>query len=69
MRKKVQEVLELLPVKYRTVLILRDIEGVSTDKIAEILELVPATARWRIHQARRIFRDMWDQEGKEYGLQ
>ncbi len=46
----------------RSVLILRDIEGLATERIADILDIVPATARWRIFQARKLFRDVWDKE-------
>jgi RNA polymerase sigma-70 factor (ECF subfamily) len=68
MRLRVRDVLSRLPVKYRTVLILRDIEGISCERIAEILEVVPATVRWRIFQARKLFRGAWDQEGESHGL-
>jgi len=68
MRKKVRDVLAKLPVQYRIVLVLRDIEGISTTRIAEILDLIPATARWRIFQARRLFRELWENEGLGYEL-
>ena len=68
MRIRVRDVLNRLPVKYRTVLILRDIEGISCERIAEILEIVPATVRWRIFQARKLFRAAWEEEGESHGL-
>ena len=64
MRKKVQKILNRIPLQYRIVLVLRDIEGISTMRIAEILDLVPATARWRIFQARKLFREIWEKEGE-----
>lgn len=68
MRKKVRNVLKKLPLKYRIALVLRDIENIPASRIAEILDLVPATARWRIFQARKLFRDIWNKEGADYGL-
>jgi hypothetical protein len=43
--------------------LLRDIEGLDTERIAEIIDSVPATARWRIFQARKLFRELWEKEG------
>ncbi len=63
MREKVRKTISELPLKYRTVLTLRDIEGLSTVKIAEILDIDPATARWRVFQARKLFRGLWEKKG------
>jgi RNA polymerase sigma-70 factor, ECF subfamily len=63
MRRRVQTLLARLPLPYRTVLILRDIEGIDTERIAAIIDVVPATARWRIFQARKLFRELWEKEG------
>jgi len=68
MRKKVQKILNRIPLQYRIPLVLRDIENIPALRIAEILDLVPATARWRIFQARKLFREIWEKEGEEYGL-
>jgi len=62
-KEKVQKTLARIPFQYRTILVLRDIEGLSTSRIADILDLIPATARWRIFQARKLFREAWDREG------
>ncbi|MFH1709002.1 MAG: sigma-70 family RNA polymerase sigma factor [Planctomycetota bacterium] len=63
MRRRVHTLLGRLPVAYRTVLVLRDIEGLDTERIAEIIDSVPATTRWRIFQARKLFRELWEKEG------
>ncbi|MFC1479475.1 RNA polymerase sigma factor [Planctomycetota bacterium] len=68
MRKKVQKVLGRLPLQYRIALVLRDIESISMLRISEILDLVPATARWRVFQARKLFREIWEKEGEDYEL-
>lgn len=46
-----------LPEKYRVVLVLRDIEGFSTDESAQILELTPSNIKVRLHRARLFLRD------------
>jgi RNA polymerase sigma-70 factor (ECF subfamily) len=53
-------VLEKLDSKFRTVLVLRDIHGLSCREIAPILKITHATARWRLHRGRQIFREHWD---------
>ena len=62
LRERVYKVLERLPTKYRTVLVLRDIEGRGIDEIARLLGRRPGTVRWRLSVARRRFRDHWCRE-------
>jgi RNA polymerase sigma-70 factor, ECF subfamily len=47
-----------LPDKYRVVLVLRDIEGFSTEESAQILNLTPANIKVRLHRARLFLRDI-----------
>ena len=46
-----------LPEKYRLVLVLRDIEGFSTEESAQILDLTQANVKVRLHRARLFLRD------------
>lgn len=46
-----------LPEKYRVVLVLRDIEGFSTDESAQILNLTATNIKVRLHRARLFLRD------------
>jgi len=46
-----------LPEKYRLVLVLRDIEGFSTEESAQILALTPANVKVRLHRARLFLRE------------
>jgi RNA polymerase sigma-70 factor (ECF subfamily) len=48
--------LEELPAHYRTVLVLRDIEGLSPAEIAQTLDLSVATVKSRVHRARLFVR-------------
>src|SRR5262249_13155230 len=45
-----------LPEKYRTVVVLRDVEGLSTQEIAQITGLSVASMNVRTHRARRELR-------------
>lgn len=44
------------PPPYRAVLILRDVERLSTDETAEALGLTPPTVKTRLHRARLFLR-------------
>jgi RNA polymerase sigma-70 factor (ECF subfamily) len=55
----VELVLTQVPEKYRTVLILRDMENFSTSEIAAILNRKEATIRWRLAEARNMFQRLW----------
>ena len=57
--QEVWAVLEHLPEKYRTVLVLRDLENFSTAEIAAILNRKEATIRWRLAEARSKFQKLW----------
>jgi len=53
----VQQAILDLPQKYRLVLVLRDIEGFSTEETAKILALTAANVKVRLHRARLFIRD------------
>jgi RNA polymerase sigma-70 factor, ECF subfamily len=56
-RGLLQRAIEGLPDLYRTVLVLRDVEGLSNDEVAEIVcESVPAV-KSRLHRARMALRE------------
>ena len=55
-------VLEKLDTKFRAVLVLRDIHGLSCREIAPILKITHATARWRLHRGRQVFREHWERD-------
>ena len=58
--QEVQLVLQQIPVNYRTVLILRDLEGFSCSEVAAIEGRREATIRWRLSRAREMFRQIWE---------
>jgi RNA polymerase sigma-70 factor (ECF subfamily) len=57
--QEVQHVLGLMPVSYRTILVLRDLEGFSSAEVAAIVGRREATVRWRLAKAREKFREIW----------
>ena len=57
---QVWAVLDKLDAKFRAVLVLRDIHGLSCREIAPMLKVTHATARWRLHRGRQMFRDHWE---------
>jgi RNA polymerase sigma-70 factor (ECF subfamily) len=48
--------IQKLPPRYRIILVLRDMEGLSDDEVAEITGLRPGTVRVRLHRARLFVR-------------
>jgi len=59
LRANVASVLATLPEKYRDLLIMREMEGLAAETIAEQMKLDYGTTRWRLHEARRLFRVAW----------
>ena len=57
--QEVHYVLGLVPVSYRTILVLRDLEGFSSSEVAAIVGRREATVRWRLAKAREKFREIW----------
>jgi len=57
---QVWQTLGKLDAKFRAVLVLRDIHGLSCREIAPILRITHATARWRLHRGRQMFREHWE---------
>ncbi len=59
-RREVRRMLETavddLPADFRTVFVLRDIEGMSIEETAEQLAIRPETVKTRLHRARRLLR-------------
>lgn len=59
LEQEVRRVLDAIPEKYRSVLILRDLENFSTSEIAAIMHRKEATIRWRLAEARLRFEQLW----------
>ena len=66
-REMVRSALDKLPESFRTVLVLRDIEGYDTEETAQLLESTPGAVKTRLHRARaalkRLLEPMLTEEG------
>lgn len=60
LRVRLQEAIATLPEMYRTVILLRDIEELSTEETAQVLELSPDVVKTRLHRARVAVREKLD---------
>ena len=56
LKDQIKEAMDELSEEFRTVLVLCDIEGLSYDKIAEILKCPAGTVKSRINRARSALR-------------
>ncbi|MEK7485195.1 MAG: sigma-70 family RNA polymerase sigma factor [Planctomycetota bacterium] len=63
--RQIYESLDKLPEKYRQILILKDLDGLSSKKISEILGYNHATIRWYLHIARKMFKKQWQRINPE----
>ena len=54
----VRSAIEDLPETYRTVVLLRDIEGLSTEETAKIVETTPNAVKIRLHRGRLALRTL-----------
>lgn len=52
-----EDAIDALPAAFRTVYVLRDVEGMSTQETAESLELEVNTVKTRLHRARSMLRE------------
>lgn len=66
MNSCVREVIDSLPEDYRAALVLHDLEGQTAAQVAEIAGCSVATAKIRIHRARRRLKQALDQECRFY---
>ncbi len=55
----VEKLLNLLPLDQRTTLVLREIEQLSYEEVAEFMKVPIGTVRSRLHAARERFRKLW----------
>ncbi len=61
LRRVLEEAVRALPLEYRAPLILRDVEGLSTQEAAEVMGLREAAFKSRLHRARLAVRRALDQ--------
>ena len=57
-KKLVRGLIDQLPESFRTVLLLRDIEGLDTEETARVLDTTPNAVKIRLHRARQALRTL-----------
>ena len=57
LREKMLEALDTLSEKHRTILILREVEGLAYEEMADVLGISKGTVMSRLYHARRYFQD------------
>jgi len=62
LRQLVHRCIRCLPERYQTVLILRDIEELSTEEACKVLRLSPAAIKTRLHRARQALQKLLEKE-------
>ncbi len=58
MRQAIQRALQLIPEEFRTILLLRDVEELSSREVADRLGIPDATVRQRLHRARATMAEL-----------
>jgi RNA polymerase sigma-70 factor (ECF subfamily) len=66
----VRDCIAALAPHFQTVLVLRELEGMSCAEISEIVGATPVTVRWRLHRGRKLFQEEWERRERlaEAGL-
>ncbi len=57
LKKKLENAISSLPDKYKSVLILRDIDGLSNKEVSKILNITVPAVKSRVHRAREFLRE------------
>ena len=65
-RETIQKAVDLLPDKEKVVFLLRDVEGLSTEEVSEVLELTIPAIKSRLHRARLFLRKKLSHYFEEY---
>ena len=60
---RIERALARLPVGYRTVIVLHDIEGLEHEEVAQILRCHVGTSKSQLHKARGRLREMLAADG------
>jgi len=67
--RQIQQAIEALPANYRKVILLRDVEGLSYQEIAEIVNRPVGTVKSRVNRARIRLQKRLRMEGRDVGLE
>lgn len=65
---EVSEAINALPIDYKTIVLLSDIEGFSYEEMSKILDIPIGTVRSRLHRARNLLRKALQQYATTMGF-
>ncbi|MCL6465444.1 MAG: sigma-70 family RNA polymerase sigma factor [candidate division WOR-3 bacterium] len=57
LREKLQEAIDRLPAEYRTVVVMRDLQGLSNEEVSKTLGLSVPAVKSRLHRGRMALRE------------
>lgn len=66
-KKTLFNAIDSLPEEYRTVFLLRGLDGLSNQEVAKVLKISLPAVKSRLHRARLFLRDKISQYFREYG--
>jgi len=66
-KNNLSRAIDSLPEEYRTVFLLRGLNGLSNEEVAEVLKISLPAVKSRLHRARLFLRDRLSQYFQEYG--
>lgn len=69
LREALEEAIAELPEEYKVVVLLRDVEGLSTAETAEALEIGISAAKMRLHRARMALREELEEYHEEVAVE
>ena len=58
--ERVRACIDRLAPHFRSVMILRELEGLPCTEIARIVGTTHVTVRWRLHRGRKLFLEEWE---------
>lgn len=61
---RVRECIDSLAPHFRSVLALRELEGLPCTEIARIVGATHVTVRWRLHRGRKLFQEEWERRDR-----
>lgn len=67
LQQKIQDALEKLPEEYRMTIVLREIQELSYEEIAQTLHISEGTVRSRIFRGRKLLQDLLQKEVRQKG--
>lgn len=65
---EVQDCLNSLAPHFQSALVLRELEGMPCNDIAEVVGATHVTVRWRLHRGRKLFQEEWERRERDREL-